>query len=130
MSSAPPPRSNPAGPRLDVKAARSAFTFFKVMAFVVGVGLLVLLLEMVLRYGFHNHALDWWPQPHGLIYLVYVAATMNLGLKLRWGMGKIVGVILAGVVPFLSFWVERRISRDVEAQLRHHDGPAPTTDRG
>ena len=101
----------------DVDAARKALTFFKVMAFVVGVGLLVLVLEMVLRYGFDNHALDWWPQPHGFIYMVYLVATANLGFKVGWSLGRMVLVMLAGVVPFLSFWAERKVAAETEARL-------------
>ena len=101
----------------DVVAAEKALKFFKVMAFVVGVGLLILVLEMVLRYGFDNHALDWWPQPHGFIYMVYLVATANLGFKMGWGLGRMVLVMLAGVVPFLSFWAERKVAAEVEARL-------------
>ncbi|RYI22830.1 DUF3817 domain-containing protein [Dermacoccus sp. 147Ba] len=104
-------------PTIDVNQARSALKFFKIAAFIVGIGLLVLVLEMVLHYRFHNDALAWWPQPHGLLFLVYVATTANLGFKMRWGLGKMVLVILAGCVPFLSFWVERKMSREVEADL-------------
>jgi hypothetical protein len=32
-------------------------------------------------------------------------------------MGRTVGVMLAGVVPFLSFWVEHRVSAQARAQL-------------
>lgn len=101
----------------DVGAAEKALKIFEVMAFVVGVGLLVLVVEMVLRYGFDNHALDWWPQPHGFIYMAYLAATANLGFKLGWGLGRMVLVMLAGVVPFLSFWAERKVAAEVEGQL-------------
>lgn len=101
----------------DVEAARKALTFFKVMAFIVGVGLLVLVLEMVLRYGFDNHALDWWPQPHGFIYMLYLVATANLGFKIGWSLGRMVLVMLAGVVPFLSFWAERKVAAETEARL-------------
>lgn len=102
---------------IDRAKAESALKFFKIMAFVVGVGLLILVLEMILKYGFSNDALEWWPQPHGLLYIVYIAATFNLSLKMRWSMIKLIGVVLAGVVPFLSFWVERKVSADVEGQL-------------
>lgn len=102
---------------LEPEKVHGALKFFKIAAFIVGIGLLVLVAEMVLRYGFDNHALDWWPQPHGLLFLIYVAATANLGFKARWGLGRMALVILAGCVPFLSFWVERKVSRDVEAQL-------------
>ena len=57
----------------DVDGTRKRLTFFTVMAFVVGVGLLVLVVEMVLSYGFRlkgtDNPLYWWPQPHGFIYM-------------------------------------------------------------
>jgi integral membrane protein len=101
----------------DPQAAHKALTFFKVMAFTVGIGLLVLVTEMVLRYGFDNHVLDWWPQPHGFIYIVYLVATANLGFKVGWSLGRMVLVMLAGVVPFLSFWAERKVAGETEARL-------------
>ena len=94
------------------------------MAFIVGVGLLVLVAEMILNYGFDNHALDWWPQPHGFIYMVYLVATVNLGFKVGWGLGKMVGVMLAGCVPFLSFWVEHRVASGARAQIAEAGEPA------
>ena len=123
MSSSPQsanPHSANSPSLVDPAKVRGALKFFKIAAFIVGIGLLVLVAEMILRRAFHNHALDWWPQPHGLLFLVYVAATANLGFKARWGLGKMALVILAGCVPFLSFWVERKVSGDVERQLAAH----------
>ncbi|MBM6402794.1 DUF3817 domain-containing protein [Phycicoccus sp. CSK15P-2] len=106
----------------DVDAVRPRLTFFKVMAFVVGVGLLVLVVEMVLSYGFgmkgEANPLHWWPQPHGFIYMVYLVATAVLGFKVGWSLPRMVLVMLAGCVPFLSFWVERRVAGEVGAGLR------------
>ena len=105
----------------DETAARKALTFFKVMALIVGVGLLVLLVEIVLEYGTsmkgEQNPLHWWPQPHGFIYMVYLVATANLGFKVGWSLAKMVGVMLAGCVPFLSFWVERKVAGEVEGRL-------------
>jgi integral membrane protein len=101
----------------DVEAARKALTFFKVMAVTVGVGLLILVTEMILKYGFSKDWLDWWPQPHGFIYIVYLVATANLGFKVGWSLGRMVLVMLAGVVPFLSFWAERQVAGETEARL-------------
>lgn len=97
--------------------ARSRLTFFRVMAFVVGVALLVLTAHMVLRYGFDNHALDWWAMPHGFLYMVYLVAVLMLGMAMRWSLLTMVGVMLAGCVPFLSFWVEHRVTRRAKAEL-------------
>lgn len=101
-------------------------TFFRVMAFVVGVALLVLTLHMVLRYGFDNHLLDWWAQPHGFLYMVYLLSVALLGFELRWSLLKMVGVMLAGTVPLLSFWVEHRVSRGAGAQIADRQTAAGT----
>jgi integral membrane protein len=100
-----------------VDAARRALTYFKTRAVIVGVGLLILCAEMVLRYGFDKHWLDFWPQPHGFLYILYVFATANLGFKVNWSLGKMVLVMLAGVVPFLSFWAEQKVAAEVEGRL-------------
>ncbi|WP_371814056.1 DUF3817 domain-containing protein [Phycicoccus sp. HDW14] len=101
----------------DVDAVRPRLRFFEVMAFVVGVGLLVLVVEMVLSYVFQmkgdDNPLHWWPQPHGFIYMGYLLATALLGFKVGWSLPRMVLVMLAGCVPFLSFWVERRVAREV-----------------
>ncbi|WP_434063751.1 DUF3817 domain-containing protein [Phycicoccus sonneratiae] len=118
------PEAGPAGTAIapeDVDAVRPRLRFFEVMAFVVGIGLLVLVVEMVLSYAFgmkgDDNPLHWWPQPHGFIYMVYLVATALLGFKVGWSLTKMVLVMLAGCVPFLSFWVERRVAREVEAGL-------------
>lgn len=102
----------------DARRVAKALPFFRVMAFIVGIGLLVLVLEMVLKYGFGNDVLAWWAMPHGFLYMVYLGASINLGLPARWSLPKLVGVMLAGVVPFLSFWVEHKVARRTAAQLR------------
>ena len=116
---------------LDLDKLRRALTFFRVMAFVVVIGLLVLVVEMILSYGFgmkgHDNPLYWWPQPHGFLFIVYVAAVANLGFRSRWPLPKMVGVMLAGCVPFLSFWVEHVISRR-ERALLSGTSPQPRAD--
>jgi integral membrane protein len=105
-------------PTLDEAAARKALGYFKVLAILVGIGLLVLCLGMVLKFGFDKPGLSqFWDPKHGLLYMIYVFATANLGFKMGWAPGRMVAVMLAGVVPFLSFWVERKVAREVEGQL-------------
>lgn len=104
--------------RGSLESVRKALTFFKVMAVVVGVGLLLLVTGVVLRYGFdHPQLSKVWSPIHGFLYLVYLVATALLGSRLRWPLGKIVLVALAGTIPFLSFVAEQKVSRQVEADL-------------
>ncbi len=101
---------------------RARLTFFRTMAFVVGFGLLLLVTSMVLKYGFSNDVLDWWAIPHGYLYIVYLLATALLGFAMRWSLGSMVLVMLAGCVPLLSFWVEQRVTRETEATLAQRTG--------
>ena len=66
-------------PGLSPKVA-AALGRYKVMAVVVGLGLLVLTLEVVLHYGFDDDSLAWWSPIHGVLYMLYLVATADLGL--------------------------------------------------
>ncbi|GAB76868.1 integral membrane protein [Austwickia chelonae] len=107
---------------------RRALTFFKVMAVVVGIGLLVLVLEMILKYGVglqgRDNPLWWWPQPHGFLYMVYAVATFFLSLKVRWPLGKLIWVLLAGCIPFLSFVAEAKVVGEVRALMAEREQSA------
>ncbi|MBO3141927.1 DUF3817 domain-containing protein [Dermatophilus congolensis] len=108
--------TTPALPYDQEKIARSLM-LFRVMAFIVGVGLLLLLLEMVLKYGFNNHMLDWWQIPHGVLYMVYIAVTFALSSTTRMPLAKTLGIMLSGCVPFLSFWVEHKVTQEIRTRF-------------
>ncbi len=93
-----------------------AFKRFRLAAVVVGVGLLVLVLSMILKYGFDIHILDWWSPVHGFLYICYLAATMGLSSKLGWPILRTLKVMLAGTVPLVSFVMERKVAAEVAAR--------------
>jgi integral membrane protein len=92
-------------------------TRYRVMAYVVGVMLLVLVLvAMPLRYAAGIPEVSKVVSPvHGFLYIVYLVAAFDLALKARWTAKGTVLVLLAGVVPFVSFWAERRVTSRVRA---------------
>ncbi|MFD8527020.1 DUF3817 domain-containing protein [Streptosporangium canum] len=103
----------------------SALKPFRILAYVVGVMLLVLVTCIVLRYGFDIEGPSKIVSPiHGFLYMLYLVAAMNLGMKARWSWPYIVGVMLAGTVPLLSFVFERKVTRRVEAELAAAPAPA------
>ncbi|WP_433252793.1 DUF3817 domain-containing protein [Streptosporangium sp. CA-135522] len=96
----------------------SALKPFRILAYVVGVMLLVLVTCIVLRYEFDVEGPSKIVSPiHGFLYMLYLVATMNLGMKARWSWPYVVGVMLAGTVPLLSFVFERKVTHRVEAEL-------------
>ncbi|HEV2783593.1 MAG TPA: DUF3817 domain-containing protein [Actinophytocola sp.] len=93
---------------------RGALARYRIMAYVVGVGLLALCAAMVLDYGFGQDQYTKIVGPvHGFLYIVYFLATVDLALKARWSIRGTLLVLLAGMIPFVSFIAERRVSHKV-----------------
>jgi integral membrane protein len=85
---------------------------YRISAFVVGVGLLILCLAIVLKYGFEmNWAVAVWGPIHGVLYIAYVLLTFDLAYKAHWKLRNLLMILLAGVVPVLSFYAEHWVTR-------------------
>ena len=99
--------------RLNPKVA-SALRRYRIAAFVVGVGLLILCATIVLKYAF---GLAWtveiWGPIHGFLFAAYVLIVFDLAFRARWSLLGMLTVIVAGVIPVVSFvcesWVTRRM---------------------
>lgn len=76
--------------------------------------LLLLFLAMPLKYlGDNPSAMNVIGPSHGFLYVVYLLATFDLARRVRWGLGRVVLVALAGTIPFLSFYAERKVSHEL-----------------
>lgn len=96
------------------EAVAKALTFFKWAAITAGLAMFILIAEMVLKYGFDNPVLTWWSPVHGLIFMVLVAATTNLGFKVGWSLTRIGLILLGSCIPFVAFIIEQRVAREIE----------------
>lgn len=98
---------------------KSVLTRYRVMAYVTAVMLLILSTSMVFKYGFDTgeQVTLVVSQIHGLLYIVYLIFAFDLGQKARWPFAKLLWVLLSGTIPFVAFFVERRITREVEPLL-------------
>lgn len=137
----------------DIPLIRRTLAVFKVSSIVTGTFLLGLVVMMVTRYGFGRDIelggadglLALTPRDelvgfnlsimlltvHGWLYVVYLAcdfvlwrvayqgARSNAFLRFLW-------IAMGGIIPFLSFFFERQVPREVEAIIAHLD-QQPTT---
>ncbi len=142
----PPPRPKPerrfGGTHQQI---RSALGFYRFMAYVTGVFLLLLVAEMVAKYAFglelfaggttvagEVHGFGFAPTGsvengvnlsiavlivHGWLYVAYLIADFRLWSLMNWPPTKLLLIALGGVVPFLSFIVEHRVHKEVNAEL-------------
>ena len=62
---------------------------------------------------------------HGYVYIAYVAVALDLVFRLRWGLLRALGVVLAGTIPFMSFVAERKVTNAVE-ELMQPVGAVPS----
>jgi integral membrane protein len=124
----------------DFPRIRGALKFYQVASIITGVLLLLLCVEMLLKYtplglevelGGRNGLLALVPDGtvtavnlstgilivHGWFYVVYLFSDFRLWSLMRWPFLRFVLIALGGVIPFLSFFLEGRIAREVKTYL-------------
>ncbi|MEB3032833.1 DUF3817 domain-containing protein [[Mycobacterium] nativiensis] len=101
-----------------VEKVRSALLPYRVLAWTTGVWLIALCYELVANYVIKvDPKITWIGVVHGWVYFAYLLATFNLAVKVRWPLGKTIGVLLAGTIPLLGIIVEHFQSRNIKAQF-------------
>ncbi|OBK12634.1 DUF3817 domain-containing protein [Mycobacterium asiaticum] len=116
MSAPETPETERSASVFPAEKIRTALLAYRVMAWVTGIWLIALCGEIVSHVFFHNE-IRWIEVVHGWVYFVYVIAAFNLAIKVRWPIGKTVGVLLAGTVPLLGIIVEQRQTKNVKARF-------------
>jgi uncharacterized membrane protein YdcZ (DUF606 family) len=140
MSTSP---NTPATAQLEV--IRSAVKFFRVTSYVTGIALLLVLILWGARRGLGFELWAFGPngivsaEPffddkslmpssgisltmailivHGWLYVAYLFGDFRLWTLLRWSFGRFILIAAGGVVPFLSFFTERRFTKIAHAEL-------------
>ncbi|MEI7034727.1 DUF3817 domain-containing protein [Streptomyces pratensis] len=101
---------------------QNVLTRYRVMAYVTAVWLLVFTAAIIAKYGFDAGDTMVISQIHGVLFIVYVVFAFDLGSKAKWPFGKLLWVLAAGCIPFASFFVEPKVSREARAMVTD---PAP-----
>ena len=88
----------------------------RVIAFVEGVSFLVILfVTMPLKYGLQI------PEPnkvfgmaHGLFFILYIFAVIRITIEQNWKSKEMVLALVASVVPFGTFWADKKLFKPKE----------------
>jgi integral membrane protein len=106
---------------------RNALLRYRVMAYVVGTLLVVLVcVGLPLKYGYGDDRVVLWTAiPHGWLYMALLITAFDLGRRARWSWRRLILIALAGTIPFLSFVAERSATKDVRAKLAGTEAPRP-----
>lgn len=103
---------------------RNALLRYRIMAYTVGVLLVVLMcVGLPLKYLAHNDTVVLWTAiPHGWLYMILLITAFDLGRRAKWSWKRLLLIALAGTVPFLSFVAERSATKDIRKKLGLADG--------
>jgi integral membrane protein len=100
-----------------VEQIRTALKGYRVLAWITGLWLIALCFEMVMKYGFGDERWNWIAIVHGWAYFAYLIFAANLAVKVRWPLGKTVGILLAGTIPFLGIIIEQKQTKALKARF-------------
>ncbi len=119
----------------------SALTRYRFLAWATGVFLLLLTLHVLVQLwqvrdggSFSEEpglgrwlpgGRTWIPVTHGYLYLAYVVVSVDLWLRTRLHTVRMILVVLAGTVPFMSFVAERWVTAQLLPRLRANSVPLP-----
>lgn len=85
---------------------------FKAVAILEGISYLVLFGNMLLIKPFYPELYQTLLYPigmgHGLLFIAYVLLALLVGSKLKWSFKTLGIVLLASLIPFATFYVERK----------------------
>ena len=92
---------------------------YRVMAYIVGIGLLILVFVGVpLQYGAGIPQVAEIVGPiHGFLYIVYLLTAVDLARRARFTLLQLAAMIGAGFLPFLAFVIEHRVMQRLAATL-------------
>ncbi|GAA1521087.1 integral membrane protein [Agromyces terreus] len=135
----------------DLPRIRGALKLYAVTSVITGVMLLLLCAEMILKYVFHYELFGFGPAgflsfapvvetpaglvstgegvnlstgiliAHGWFYVLYLFGDFRLWSLMRWPFSQFLLIALGGIIPFLSFFLEGRIARQVNAYLAERE---------
>ena len=104
-----------------MNGVRGAFLRYRILAWVTGVVLAALTVWLVVGYGFLDYGnveskpglygLLW--MAHGWLYVVYLVVGVDLAFRVRYSVVKTLGILIAGTVPFASFFAEAAVHKDL-----------------
>lgn len=103
----------------DIPGVKGALARYRVMAWVVGILLVVLVgVGMPLKYSWGDgRVVTWTGIPHGWLYAVLLITAVDLGRRVKWSIKWFLAIMFAGTVPFLSFVAEHFATKNVRATL-------------
>ncbi len=116
------------------KSLSGSLTRYRTLAYATGCFLLLLTVHVIVQWRqavsagvpfsqedglgrWLPHGEYWIPATHGWLYLAYVISALDLWMRTRLPFVRMVGVVLAGTIPGMSFVAERWVTKRVKPMV-------------
>lgn len=91
---------------------KTALGRLRIVAFLEGCSYLLLGITMILKYRFSI------PQPnyvvgmlHGILFVLYILLVLQVAFLKKWNLFKILAAFVASLVPFGTFYADKKLFR-------------------
>lgn len=86
-------------------------TLFRIVAFLEGLSYVLLLFIATPMKYFMNEPkyVKLLGMPHGLLFIAYIVLAVILGANLKWNSKTMRIVLLASIIPFGTFYIDKKI---------------------
>ncbi|MBL4594004.1 MAG: DUF3817 domain-containing protein [Flavobacteriales bacterium] len=93
---------------------KNSLNILRLLAFLEGISYLVLLgIAMPLKYYYDKpDAVKIVGMAHGVLFVLYVINLLIVHLRLRWSYGKTIGAFIASLIPFGTFYADKKWFRN------------------
>ena len=83
---------------------------FKIVSYLEGISyLLILFVTMPLKYIWDMPDANFFiGMAHGILFLLYIALAVMVRTVLNWNLKTFVIVLLCSIIPFGTFWMDRK----------------------
>ena len=103
---------------------KGAFLLYRVMAYITGGVLATAFVWLIIGRLFLDYSnpearpavYGFLWLAHGWLYFLYLITGVDLAFRVRYGVLKMVGILIAGTVPFMSFVSEGLVHKDLRAK--------------
>lgn len=94
----------------------SLFNSFRVVALLEGLSYILLLFIAVpiKHFGDDPMYVELLGMPHGILFLAYIVLAIMVGQELKWNTKTLVIVLVASIIPFGTFYIDRTYLKSVK----------------
>ena len=94
----------------------SLLNIFRVVAFLEGISYILLLFIATPMKHFAGDAqyVKLLGMPHGILFMLYIVLAFVLKPDFNWSKKTFSGVLLAAIIPFGTFFIERKYLKPVK----------------